>query len=266
MANHTEEQELELEALEALFTREEEFEKLSSTSFRLSLLPCEEHEGTGHVAVTLFVEYVPTYPDAPPNWEIQASKGLDSEALEEVKKEISKVMEREVGAPMMYTVAEFVQDWLRARNKPQQSMYDQMMSRENAAVEQDANEEEEDEDEEPQYAGLGEKQLCAATERCTKEEFDRWAERFRQEMIDAGIWKGSAISGSRKGALTGKQLFERDASLATADTSCAEAEADEDAADENQKDNSCPEDTEKRMFWKDESLFEGADDEELPSD
>ncbi|EPR57927.1 RWD domain-containing protein [Toxoplasma gondii RUB] len=268
MTNHTEEQALELEALEALFTREEEFEKLSPTSFRLSLLPCQEGEGTDHVAVTLLVEYVPTYPDDPPHWEIQSSKGLDTEALEELKKEVSEAMKREVGAPMMYTIAEFVQDWLRERNKPQQSMYDQMMSRENAAVVEDESDEEEEEGDgdEPQYTGLGDKQLCAATERCTKEEFDRWAERFRQEMIDAGIWKGSAISGSRKGALTGKQLFERDASLATADTSCAEAEAEADGVDENQKNSHGTGDTEKRMFWKDESLFEGEDDEELLSD
>ncbi|KFG34975.1 RWD domain-containing protein [Toxoplasma gondii GAB2-2007-GAL-DOM2] len=165
MTNHTEEQALELEALEALFTREEEFEKLSPTSFRLSLLPCQEGEGTDHVAVTLLVEYVPTYPDDPPHWEIQSSKGLDTEALEELKKEVSEAMKREVGAPMMYTIAEFVQDWLRERNKPQQSMYDQMMSRENAAVVEDESDEEEEEGDgdEPQYTGLGDKQLCAAT-------------------------------------------------------------------------------------------------------
>ncbi|PFH31814.1 RWD domain-containing protein [Besnoitia besnoiti] len=265
MTDHTEEQELELEALEALFTREGEFEKLSSSSFRLSLVPCQDNEGTNHVAVTLSVQYSATYPDAPPEWEIQESKGLDSEVLQEFKKEVTEAMEREVGAPMMYTIAEFIQDWLRARNKPQQSMYDQMMNRENAGKSESSEDEDEDEDreDEPQYTGLGEKQLCAAAERCTKEEFERWAERFRQEMIDAGIWKGSAISGSRKGVLTGKQLFERDASLATADTSSAEAEADED--EESAKAKNGDGGAEKRMFWTDESLFDGAD-EDLPSD
>lgn len=52
-------------------------------------------------------------------------------------------------------------------------------------------------------------------------------------MVEKGIWKGTAISGSRKTVLTGKQLFEVDASLATADTSIEEAEDEEDGTDTN---------------------------------
>ncbi|PHJ21792.1 rwd domain-containing protein [Cystoisospora suis] len=261
MANHAEDQELELEALEALFTREGEYEKLSNSSFRLRLCPFPDKEETNHVSIELSVEFPPEYPDTVPHWSISESKGLDNEALDELKIEITECIEREVGAAMIYTVAESIQEWLRKRNKPQQSMYDQMMSRENGEDQEEASDAEgEGKEEEKQYTGLGEKQLCDAADRCTKEEFDRWAEKFRQEMVDKGIWKGTAISGSRRTVLTGKQLFEVDASLATADTSIEEGEDDEDTSS-NGGGGAAPS-GDKQMFWKDESLFEG-DDEEI---
>lgn len=74
MANHAEDQELELEALEALFTREGEFEKLTDSSFRLRLRPFPDNEATNHVSIELSVDFPPEYPDTVPDWRISESE------------------------------------------------------------------------------------------------------------------------------------------------------------------------------------------------
>lgn len=49
-------------------------------------------------------------------------------------------------------------------------------------------------------------------ERCTKEQFEAWAVKFRKEMEERGIW----ISRNRRDIITGRLLFERDAAGAAA--------------------------------------------------
>ncbi|KAL8433190.1 hypothetical protein ACSSS7_004078 [Eimeria intestinalis] len=92
--------------------------------------------------------------------------------------------------------------------------------------------------------GPGERALCAASERCTKQEFESWAAAFRTEMEERGIWKGSCA----KGVVTGRQLFMEDG-LGIA------AAADEDGIDEPAR----------AAFWSQPSLF-GQDAKDLPSD
>lgn len=60
------------------------------------------------------------------------------------------------------------------------------------------------------FKGLEEKQLCAADERITDEEFKAWSEQFKKEMVAKGIWERKATDTSR---LTGRQMFESDQAL-----------------------------------------------------
>ncbi|KAH8740083.1 hypothetical protein FG386_000910 [Cryptosporidium ryanae] len=69
-------------------------------------------------------------------------------------------------------------------------------------------------DNEPIFSGLTDRVLCSIEERVTSDEFNAWKEKFREEMIEKNIWKGEYRD---LNVLTGKQLFERDASLLKSD-------------------------------------------------
>eukprot|EP00922_Rhytidocystis_sp_ex-Travisia-forbesii_P025483 GHVS01037409.1.p1 GENE.GHVS01037409.1~~GHVS01037409.1.p1 ORF type:complete len:296 (-),score=77.85 GHVS01037409.1:466-1353(-) len=83
--------------------------------------------------------------------------------------------------------------------------------------------------------GLSDKELVREDLRCKQEEFVQWAEEFRLEMIQSGLWKGSAslVSSEHK---TGRQLFETHSK-----------ETVEEVAEE----------TQEKVFWGDADLFDG---------
>ncbi|CDJ66240.1 RWD domain-containing protein, putative [Eimeria necatrix] len=133
-------------------------------------------------------------------------------------------------------------------------MYDQMVSRQQqqtaaaaaaAADEEDSNLYKDSDSQEEQSPGNGpaDRPLCPENERCSKEEFERWAAAFAEEMISKGIWGSSSSSN----VVTGKQLFLENAAAAAA------------AADEEEAAASA-------AFWNDADVFErdakGLSDEE----
>ena len=68
--NYKEEQELELEALEAIFAHEDELElhpyAYPKKGFRLNLLPFPDNEDENHIALAIEVKYPETYPEVVP--------------------------------------------------------------------------------------------------------------------------------------------------------------------------------------------------------
>ncbi|KAL8428236.1 hypothetical protein Efla_005338 [Eimeria flavescens] len=223
-----EDQEDEMEALAALLPHEGEFTQLSPTSCIVRMVPHGERgrkDPVNRVMVGMRFEFTPHYPQELPIWSFEDSYGFPEEELEELRTKIELDMKRNKGGPMIFSVAELAVDWLRQRNDPPESMYDQMMNRKLASAADAALEEEESADSpaahEDESKGPAERTLCAASERCTKEEFESWAAAFRAEMEERGIWKGN----SNKGVMTGRQLFIENALGAAAD-------ADEEAIDE----------------------------------
>eukprot|EP00922_Rhytidocystis_sp_ex-Travisia-forbesii_P025482 GHVS01037408.1.p1 GENE.GHVS01037408.1~~GHVS01037408.1.p1 ORF type:complete len:290 (-),score=77.02 GHVS01037408.1:169-1038(-) len=83
--------------------------------------------------------------------------------------------------------------------------------------------------------GLSDKELVREDLRCKQEDFVKWAEEFRLEMIQSGLWKGSAslVSSEHK---TGRQMFEMHSE-----------ETVEEVAEE----------TQEKVFWGDADLFDG---------
>lgn len=70
--SHNEDQEMEIEALESLFSNEGEFKLLSPTkdTFELNLLPHPNRDQQNHVEITIRVKYLPLYPDVKPEWSL----------------------------------------------------------------------------------------------------------------------------------------------------------------------------------------------------
>ncbi|KAL8275849.1 hypothetical protein Esti_000412 [Eimeria stiedai] len=223
-----EDQENEMEALAALLPHEGEFTQLSPTTCIVRMVPFGERgrkDPLNRVMVGMRFEFTPDYPQEPPIWSFEDSYGFPEEELEDLRAKIEHDMKRNKGGPMIFSVAEVAVDWLRQKNDPAESMYDQMMNRKLASVDP-ALEDEKSVESPPtprdaDSRGPGERTLCAASERCTKQEFESWAAAFRTEMEERGIWKGSCA----KGIVTGRQLFMEDG-LGIA------AAADEDGVDE----------------------------------
>lgn len=74
-----EEQQLEMEALGALFTHEDEFTQLSSNSCLLRLLPYGElgsKDPHNLVSAHLFFEFTENYPHEMPVWRVETSMNL----------------------------------------------------------------------------------------------------------------------------------------------------------------------------------------------
>lgn len=74
MQNYEEEQQLELEALESLYSHDGEFTKLSATEFQLNILPYPLKDEVNHVELNLHLKYPCTYPNAAPIYEILQSE------------------------------------------------------------------------------------------------------------------------------------------------------------------------------------------------
>ncbi|CDI80512.1 RWD domain-containing protein, putative [Eimeria acervulina] len=91
--------------------------------------------------------------------------------------------------------------------------------------------------------GPAERTLCPASERCTREEFCRWAAAFAAEMQAKGIWASS----NKSDVITGKQIFTESAAAAAAAAAAADNEPDGSA------------------FWENVELFED-DANALPED
>ncbi|KAF8823039.1 RWD domain-containing protein [Cardiosporidium cionae] len=210
------EQELELEALEALFAHEGEFEKLSASTFKLNLLPFPDAEEVNHVGVTLYVEFPP-------------SKNIDQSGYTEMNHVVESVLTSYLGSSVVYNIADSLQAWLREHNYPALSMHEEMVKRlqnsedDNCIINSPEEFQVKSLAGDQEFRGLENKLLCSPQERVTEEEFILWSENFRQEMSYLGIWKNRFNETER--SLSGRQMFERNEGLAAIDIDslCAES-------------------------------------------
>jgi len=205
MANYAEEQELEKEALESLFP--EEYKSDGPDKFQLELTP---GEAENHVCAPLIIQYPASYPDEKPIVKLndEIPTGLPDKKQAELLKVIDRTIEENVGIPMIYTLAEAVQEYLRSNNVCEVSMHDMMLNRQRDAGELVEEESEEEEDEQPEeddgeWKGLEEKTLVAASERVIRADFIAWKKKFDLELVAQGI-----ITRHDDSRVTGKKIFE----------------------------------------------------------
>lgn len=201
---HKEDQELELEALEAIF--ENELQKTSDTEFKLKFKPFPQDEEENFVGASLKITYTDDYPDSAPDWDLEDIVGLSDEKIEELKSKVEEAIESSLGAAMVYNLAEIMMDWLKDNNVKSLSMHEEMMKRlapeEPEEDEDEDNEDEVDKLEEEEWKGLKEKPLCAVEDRMTVDLFKEWKIKFDEEMIASG-----ALVRQEQKAKTGKMFF-----------------------------------------------------------
>ncbi|CAG8527185.1 5428_t:CDS:10, partial [Acaulospora morrowiae] len=91
--------------------------KVSPTGheFKLHLWP-QEQELKNHVSVDLHVKLPKTYPRSAPDIKIENAHGLSAVHLQQVQGHISRLIKENLGQEMVYTVAQFVQEFITTNN------------------------------------------------------------------------------------------------------------------------------------------------------
>ncbi|KAK8819836.1 hypothetical protein WA538_001941, partial [Blastocystis sp. DL] len=200
MSDHQEEQDMEIEAMQAVFM--DDFELISDHpgTFKIKLVP--ELGGTNYVGVSMVIRYTPDYPDELPNICFVDAINIPEDDIISLTQMVYDRATEFVGMAMVYNISEVVKDWLIDRNVPhveEGSMYDVMMNRqkrekeaEDAAAAEKAEEQAKVEmHEHPKNWGTP----------VTPESFAAWKAKFDEEM------KVNEKVVSTKP--TGRELFEK---------------------------------------------------------
>lgn len=281
-----EEQEMEAEALEAIF--DTSFEVLSSTQpfeWSVKLLPVdcggdeEEENAQNHVGVKLMATIPEHYPETLPKLDIIVLKGLAEEQRQKLLTIANDEAEANEGMPAIFAVCEAVRTWLGDNNikgLDDGSMHAQMMRR---AREEAINKEKslmqfesQKKEEEMTAAELEEievRKRRAEGTPCTKENFLVWKAKFEKEMEEKEAeeanaqLKEKASSGKKKGGNSAKKDDEKESRLTGYEQFCGKMgilnlDAIEMAADEAEND---PDEVDVEELDVDEDLFD--DDEDL---
>jgi hypothetical protein len=141
MSDHCEEQEMEAEALAAIFDDCLEIQQNTQPfSWAVTLYP-EQHntEVQNHVGIQLISKIPLEYPEVVPEFEIILLKGLVEEHRQKLLDMAQEEAESNLGLPSIFAVCERLREWLAENNvkgMDDVSMYAQMMRRTKEAEKQ----------------------------------------------------------------------------------------------------------------------------------
>lgn len=205
MSDQIEEQEMEAEALQAIF--DTSFEVLSSTqpfqwSVRLLPVDCggdeEEEKVQNHVAVKLVATIPETYPEESlPELDIIVLKGLAEEQRQKLLQIANDESQANIGMPAVFAICEAVRTWLGDNNVKgldDGSMHAQMMRRamEEAKAKEKSNLQYESQKVEEELTAAELEEIEVRKRRaegtpCNEENFLAWREKFDKEMEEEAI-------------------------------------------------------------------------------
>ncbi|CAG8498589.1 12794_t:CDS:10, partial [Acaulospora colombiana] len=111
--------------------------KVSPTGheFKLHLWP-QEQELKNHVSVDLRIKLPKSYPRSAPDIKIENARGLSAAHLHQLHEHVSRLIKENMGQEMVYTIAQFVQEFITTNNNGVPSVgnnltsfHDQMLNR-----------------------------------------------------------------------------------------------------------------------------------------
>jgi len=256
--DHAEEQAMELEAIEAIYG--DDYKKLEENTsggiatFEVTLVPeAGADEDVNHVSVAMRVAFTATYPEAPPELSVRVVRrgAIMDEMVGEFEKELREAATSEelLGQPMVYALAEKVQEWLVEHNKPEMDMHSEMMAR--LAVTEAQSRSSEPVDVSDDAGGSGKQRgkggkepegswranagadalnqaLTGEFTPVTPESFMAWRKDFEARqlaaaaMAKAGSGRGSQNTKAGSEGVTGRRLFEGGSILLDSDAGALE--------------------------------------------
>ncbi|KAI8349104.1 ubiquitin-conjugating enzyme/RWD-like protein [Mortierella sp. GBAus27b] len=204
MTDYREEQANELEALQSIYP--DEYEEISNDpgEFTIRIEPEEQGSDENYI-LKLHVKYSETYPEVLPEFSIEAEGDeLDQEDFDAILKRVTETAEESLGMSMVFSMVSTAKDTLT------ETIQNNKLRREREEQERVQREYEE---EERRKAGT----------RVTVESFLKWKTAFDNEMAEKErLEKGTRKDDPRLLKPTGRQLFERDHSLAASDAAFVE--------------------------------------------
>lgn len=220
MTDYAQEQEMEIEALEAILM--DEFKELhpsesglntSGRCFQITLSPQEDEEDestTMPVQLGLIFSHTEKYPDEPPLLNVTSIRGIPGEDLKILRERLQQEASENLGMAMVYTLVTSSKEWLSER-------FGQESSIEIAEAEERAKED----------------IIVPHGEPVTLDTFLAWRERFEAEMAleRAKIMPESALAAPKEKKLSGRQWFESGRASAKGAVAVTEESDEEDEED-----------------------------------
>ncbi|KAH7565421.1 hypothetical protein JRO89_XS09G0204700 [Xanthoceras sorbifolium] len=237
--DYVQEQEMEIEALEAILM--DEFKEIhsgesglntSNRCFQITLSPQDDEadesttppvedvsipylhklvaQTSFAVQLALIFAHTEKYPDEPPLLNVQSLRGIQSADLKILKEKLEREASENLGMAMIYTLVSSAKEWLS-------EIYSQDTDIDNTA------EEEAEKDD----------VIIPHGEPVTLETFLAWRERFEAELAleRAKLMPESALSAPKEKKLTGRQWFESGRATTKGTATAAEVSDEEDEED-----------------------------------
>ncbi|KAI3512562.1 hypothetical protein L2E82_27690 [Cichorium intybus] len=197
MTDHVQEQEMEIEALEAILM--DEFQEIhpsesglntSNRCFQITLSPQDDENDesfTTPVQLGLIFSHTEKYPDEIPLLNVKSIRGIHTSDLKTLKEKLEQEATENLGMAMIYTLVSSAKDWL------------------SELYAQDA-----DNDDDEEEVAEKDEVIVPHGEPVTVDTFIAWRERFEAELAlqKAKLMPESALSAPKEKRLSGRQWFE----------------------------------------------------------
>ncbi|XWS18904.1 hypothetical protein CRYUN_Cryun32bG0084800 [Craigia yunnanensis] len=220
MTDHVQEQEMEIEALEAILM--DEFKEIhsgesglstSNRCFQITLSPQDDdtdQSTTLPVQLALVFSHTEKYPDEPPLLNVKSIRGIQTSDLKVLKEKLEQEASENLGMAMIYTLVTSAKEWLS-------EIYGQDADADNAEEEEAVKDE----------------VIVPHGEPVTVDTFLAWRERFEAELAleRAKLMPESALTAPKEKKLTGRQWFESGRATAKGAAPVNEGSDEEDVED-----------------------------------
>ncbi|KAK8641854.1 hypothetical protein V6N13_011226 [Hibiscus sabdariffa] len=234
MTDHAQEQEMEIEALEAILM--DEFKEIHSAEsglstsnrcFQITVSPQDEDtDQSTPVQLALVFSHTEKYPDEPPLLSVKSIRGIQSSDLKALKEKLEQEASESLGMAMIYTLVTSAKEWLSGR-------YCQDACADNAEEEEARKDE----------------VIVPHGEPVTVDTFSAWRERFEAELAleRAKLMPESALTAPKEKKLTGRQWFESGRASAKGAAAIKEEYEEEDEEDIDLDDDDFEDDEEDML-------------------
>ncbi|XP_029456049.1 eIF-2-alpha kinase GCN2 isoform X2 [Rhinatrema bivittatum] len=134
LETYSQQQDNELQALESIYGRDFTDLRCSNKPWKVKqpseiILTLRPQGEEVYVTVDLWIKCPPTYPDVPPDLDLKNVKGLSNENVNLLKSRLQQLAKELCGEVMIYELADCVQSFLAACNKPPSKSFHEEMLR-----------------------------------------------------------------------------------------------------------------------------------------